>query len=129
MARPRFEAATGAIDGVNKIFLVTKPYDPGSLAVFLNGQLKRRDFNDGWEETSPTTGVFTMKEAPLPDDVVQAFYLDSTCSDYVVEQIKNLTARIRPQVKIAGQYRTRISIKGSYRTTARLYGKILHVSR
>lgn len=72
------------MDGVNVLFTTPTPYQPGSVAVFLNGQLKRADFTDGWLETTPSTGLITLLQAPLPaafgnpDDVVQVFYLDTS---------------------------------------------------
>ena len=82
MATPRFEVALGVSDGVNLVFFTpTAPYLPGSVAVFLNGQLKRADFTDGWVETNPVTGEVDLLIAPLggaPPDVVQIFYLDNS---------------------------------------------------
>lgn len=74
---PKFETASGAIDGLNTVFSVSSPYTVGTLAVLLNGQLKSADLEDGFSEASPPTGTFTMNEAPLPGDTVQAFYLDT----------------------------------------------------
>lgn len=71
------EVPSGAIDGVNTAFQTSKPYLPGSLYYFLNGQLKRPDLDDGFVETDPTAGKFQVKEAPLTDDVVQVYYLTS----------------------------------------------------
>ena len=76
MAQPRFEIAVGAIDGSNKIFRVSAPYVSSSTAVFLNGKLCRKDWDDGWEETSPAAGTITLKEAPLAGDSVQVFFTD-----------------------------------------------------
>ena len=66
------EAAMGPIDGVNTSFTVSAMYVPGSLQVWLNGQLKRKDFTDGWSEQG--SNKFKMNEAPLPGDVVQAYF-------------------------------------------------------
>jgi hypothetical protein len=74
----KFEVAAGAIDGVNVVFTVVAPYVPLSVAVFLNGQLKRRDFGDGWTETTPAAGVVTLAEPPIDGDVVQIFYIDAS---------------------------------------------------
>lgn len=74
----RFEVAIGPIDGVNQTFYAPTPYSPSSTAVFVNGQLQRIDFDDGWQETNPATGEFWLKIAPIPDDVVQIFYRDTT---------------------------------------------------
>ena len=70
------EVPAGSIDGANKTFTTSKAYAPGTLHVFLNGQLKRADLDDGFIEVNPATGVFEMKEAPLTGDVVQVFYID-----------------------------------------------------
>jgi len=84
MPSPRFEVPTGAIDDVNTVFVVSRPYQPGSTAVFLNGQLKKPDLIDGWVETDPAAGVITLTEAPRSTgiclDIVQVFYLDDSPS-------------------------------------------------
>lgn len=74
MALPRFEVALGTPDGSNTLFQTPSPYVPNTLAVFVNGKLYRRDWDDGWVETNPMNGVFTMKEAPLSGDAVQVFF-------------------------------------------------------
>lgn len=76
MALPHFEVASGPIDGVNQVFTVSVGYAVGSTAVFLNGQLKRVDFADGWVESNPAGGEVTLDQAPLVGDVVQMFFLD-----------------------------------------------------
>ena len=77
MSLPHFEVATGVINGVNTTFAVSMPYQPGTLAVFLNGQLKLGGTTDAWVESNPAGGQFTMNTAPETGDVVQAFYIDS----------------------------------------------------
>jgi hypothetical protein len=80
MPSPRFEVPSGAIDGVNKVFTLSMPYRSGTTAVFLNGLLQERNLDDGWVETSPDTGVVTLKEAPRGSghgpDVIQIFFID-----------------------------------------------------
>lgn len=78
MSLPKFEVPVGAINGVNTTFFVSTPYSSGSTAFFLNGQLKRIDFDDGWFETNPASGEVTAKEPPVTGDVVQIFYLDTS---------------------------------------------------
>lgn len=78
MPLPRFEVAVGPVDGVNTIFRVSTAYLPGTLAPFLNGQLKRADYDDGWTEADPPTGEFKLNEPPLVGDDVQAFFLDTS---------------------------------------------------
>lgn len=77
MSQPRFEVASGAIDGVNTTFTVSVAYTPNTTAVFLNGKLYRKDWDDGWVETNPTLGVLDLNEAPVPGDVVQIFFTDT----------------------------------------------------
>lgn len=77
MSLPRFEVASGAVDGVNKTFVVSVPYAPNTTAVYVNGKLYRRDWDDGWIETSPSSGVVDLKDAPIPGDVVQVFFTDT----------------------------------------------------
>ena len=81
MSIPRFEPVAGVVDGVNTAFTTSAPYQPGTLAAFLNGQLRKQSLVDGWIETSPTTGVFDYKQAPELGDVTQAFYLDTVPGD------------------------------------------------
>ncbi len=76
MASARFEVVAGTIDGANRTFYTSLPYGPGTTALFLNGQLKRADYDDGWVESDPGIGKIVLEEAPLPGDVVQVFYLD-----------------------------------------------------
>lgn len=90
---PKFEAAIGVIDGVNTDFSTSSRYVTGSTAIFLNGQLLRSDYANGWTETDPENGLFTMNEAPLAGDVVQVFYLDADfegASDTVVAPLRGI---------------------------------------
>lgn len=77
MALPRFEVALGAIDGVNRVFALPGGYIPKTTAVFLNGILYRRDWENGWTETDPALGIVTLNEAPLAGDTVQVFFTDT----------------------------------------------------
>lgn len=96
MPLPRFEIPLGAIDGVNKTFVVSTAYQPGSCAVFLNGQLKTRALDDGWVETNALLGIVTLKESPKnypgSPDVVQIFYLDTSPAlpEEVIEHISGV---------------------------------------
>jgi len=66
------EPATGLVDGFNTLFLSSSMYVPGSVQVWLNGQMKRKDWDDGWTELG--SNKILLKEAPIPGDVVQVFY-------------------------------------------------------
>ena len=61
----RLEQAIGVVNGINLDFEVPVAYMSGSLVVFRNGQQLKRELDNGWIETDPTTGKFQMKIAPL----------------------------------------------------------------
>jgi len=42
------EDAIGDIDGLNTNFSTSKIYIKGSLKVFINGMLRKSDWDDGW---------------------------------------------------------------------------------
>lgn len=78
MGTARIETGTGTIDGVNTVFFVSTPYKVGSVQYFLNGQLKVKEFDDGCVEISSLDREIHVKEAPLPGDVVQFYFIDTT---------------------------------------------------
>jgi hypothetical protein len=109
MASPRFEVPSGAIDNVNVTFTLSRSYTPGSVAVFLNGQLKRVDYDDGWIETDPVAGIVTLKEAPKaagtyePLDVVQIFYIDTEPLPPEIEAVAEaLPGVVEEEVDVVG---------------------------
>jgi hypothetical protein len=71
------EKALGSVDGSNVSFLTALPYLDGSVVLFLNGQGKRADYDDGWVETSSVSGLVTLKEPPRVGDEVFFFFLDT----------------------------------------------------
>lgn len=75
MANPRIADAVGLVDGVNKDFTTPTDFTSGSLEVFLNGILLRRQDDDGWIETG--TNAFQLKETPQPLDLIRVFYTDT----------------------------------------------------
>jgi hypothetical protein len=74
------EEATGTINGVNKDFQTSLPYQADTLRVWVTGILVRRGDDDGWTESDPSTGDFQMKEAPRiassPDDTLHVRYIE-----------------------------------------------------
>jgi len=74
---PLIQPMSGPVNGANTIFETPTAYVPGSVRVFINGQLKRVDLEDGWTELGGRR--VRLKEAPLPApgsvDVVQAYYI------------------------------------------------------
>jgi len=72
MLPPRIEVASGPINGANKKFATVELFVPGSLVVLLNGVALEGTLDNGWTETGGNE--FTVKEAPIVGDVIQAFY-------------------------------------------------------
>jgi hypothetical protein len=66
------EVALGVADGMNQVFQTPRPYVPGSVQVFIDGQLQRVDYDDGWIELGGRK--FQMKIAPVADSDVQVYY-------------------------------------------------------
>jgi hypothetical protein len=98
---PQFLVPDGSIDGVNTTFQTPTPYIEGTLAVFLNGQLKRQDFEDGWQETNPGIGIFDLNIAPIDGDVVQTFYLTMVDVGFRAEVVQ-LAASLREVKQLYG---------------------------
>lgn len=105
MPTPSYDVPAGAIDGVNKTYTLPVPYIASTLVVFVNGQLRKQDLPDGWLETSPSTGVLDLKEALLPGDVIQVYYLSAndTGSPLVVEVVL-LQGRITDETSLYGSF-------------------------
>ena len=73
VGNPIFEVALGTPNGVTTVFGTTAPYKPGSVQVFMNGALRRQDFQDGWIEIG--SQQVKLKEAPRVGDTVQIYYI------------------------------------------------------
>jgi hypothetical protein len=70
---PLFETPLEPVDGVNIDFTATTDYVPGSVRVFSNGLLLRRDLEDGWWEFPPRR--VRLKETPRVTDIIRLYYL------------------------------------------------------
>jgi len=67
----------GDVNGVNTTFSTPTVYTSGTIRVIVNGQVyEPNDDEYGWSEIN--TSTIQMSKAPLEDDVVQAFYQDTT---------------------------------------------------
>lgn len=62
----------GAIDGSNRVFKTSLPFDLDSLQVYCNGLNKLPDLDDGFEVLDSQT--FRMREAREDGDTVSATY-------------------------------------------------------
>lgn len=108
---PKFEQGIGTVDGVNVTFYTSVPYQTGTLAMLLNGQLKVGENDDGWFETDPSIGRVDLKEPPQPgdavepaDDVVQFFYIPADDTRLqIMDQITYLKGRLRDVHRLSGK--------------------------
>jgi len=111
MPTPRFEDANGVVDGVNTSFTTNLAYEPGSLEVFINGQLKRTQDEDGWTETGPQS--FELKEAPIiisgEPEKVRVFYRGADSPGTIAEnlvgvisEVEELTGTLQPVQELVG---------------------------
>lgn len=77
----------GSVDGVNKTFTTASKYVSGSIRVVVNGQVYEPDDDQyGWAEIDDQT--IEMVEAPLTDDIVQAFYQDKDSAHLGLDSVK-----------------------------------------
>lgn len=127
MPSPRFEVPSGVIDGVNTVYTVSRPYKPGSTAVFLNGLLQERNLDDGWFETDAVAGTVTLKEAPrfigACPDVLQVFFID-TSPALPETELCRIKGRIRSAPKLTGQLRDAQALQGRVAASGRLSGRV-----
>lgn len=66
------ETPTGAVNGSNTAFTTARPYIANTLEVFINGVKQKRGTH--FTETTPTSGTFTMGDAPLTGDDIMVNY-------------------------------------------------------
>lgn len=128
MAGPVFTVAVGAIDGVNVFFFTPTPYTPGTLAVFLNGVLLRKDYDNGWIDINPVTGAFETKEAPRTADTLQVFYLDTSSSTATSTEVTKITASIKSKDEVVGAFKTISSVSASLKEKETLSAAVKEIS-
>ena len=130
MPQPRFEIPSGAVDGANLLYTTSTSYKPGTLAVFLNGLLQEASLDDGWVETDPVAGTFTMKEAPRSSgpcpDVIQVFFLDTSPVSPETE-ITPITGTINAVDDLSGELLGLNCLFGAISAPVRLSGTFLGV--
>lgn len=66
------EVPTGSVNGSNTSFTTARAYVAGSLQVFINGVKQARVTH--FTETAPSSGTFTMGDAPLTGDNIIVSY-------------------------------------------------------
>jgi len=67
-----FRVLAGVVDGVNVNFETPAPYYPGSVRVFVDGQLKMQGFEDGWIELGYNR--VQLLDPPEEGSTVQAYF-------------------------------------------------------
>lgn len=85
-----YGSITGAIDGTNRTFQVSaNVYQPGKLVVYRNGVARIMGAGNEWEETDPTTGVFTFTAGnqPLVGETLMVEYQTSNVASTSETQI------------------------------------------
>lgn len=66
------ETPSGSVNGSNTAFTTARAYIAGTLEVFINGVKQARTTH--YTETTPSSGSFTMSDAPATGDVVRVNY-------------------------------------------------------
>jgi hypothetical protein len=114
MGQPVFATSLiGAVNGVNTTFFTPTPYVAGTLAAFVNGQLKTKTADDGWTETNPATGEFVYTDAPRTNDKPAAFYIDTGPDAIVLVEVESILGSIDDITPISGAIRTADPLAGS----------------
>lgn len=108
---PHFEPLTGTVDGVNTVFTTSTAYIAGATVLFLRGIPRRIDWDDGWFETNPATGVVTLKKPPLLDDDVQMLWLELVPVE-VGTEVTPLSGIINSLEELFGRVQDRGSLSG-----------------
>ncbi|MEE9358886.1 MAG: hypothetical protein V3U85_00230 [Hyphomicrobium sp.] len=99
-----FEPLTGVVDGVNPTFFFSVGYTPGTVVIYLNGQLLVTPAGNPWSESDPTTGEVTITNAkciPKPGDVIAGEMTD-TSPALPETEILELTATIEIEDELNG---------------------------
>jgi hypothetical protein len=122
---PRFEIPAGVIDGSNRTYTVSAAYRVQSTAVFVNGQLQRADFADGWSEVNPEAGVLLLTEAPLEGDVLQVFFINSGEGDLPESEVTPLKGTLKTTDDLSGRLVMASELRGLVAETNVLFGRAL----
>lgn len=69
------ERPAGAIDGANRDFTTSAPYQSGTLFVWQNGIVVRQADDDGWDSTGATT--FRTREAYRLGSTIHVRYIEA----------------------------------------------------
>lgn len=86
-------------DGTTTVYNVGEEYIPLSSIAFVRGLPRWRDNDDGYFETDPVLGTFTLKEAPLLDDEVAFSFIPGSETTQIVDEVILLVREESVQVR------------------------------
>jgi len=66
------EVPTGLVNSSNTVYTTTRAYIGGSVEIMVNGVAQARTTH--FTETTPSTGIITMSDAPLTGDIITVNY-------------------------------------------------------
>lgn len=90
MSLTLLEEAIGTVDGVNRTYFTQTPYVPGTVRLWLNGQLL---LEDCLVEVNPNTGEVLLDPGvlPRPGDIVQLLWRDAAS---VLSELDNVVTEL-----------------------------------
>lgn len=88
------ETPTGTVNGSNTAFTTARPYIANTLEVFINGVKQKRGTH--FTETTPTSGMFTMGDAPLTGDDIMVNYQFVQSSYGNADTVDGIHANVTP---------------------------------
>jgi hypothetical protein len=91
---PTDETPAGTVGGSNTTFTTSRPYVSGTLEVFINGVKQKRTTH--FTETTPSTGVFTMSDAPITGDDIMVNYQYATSVSGNAQSVNGYGANATP---------------------------------
>lgn len=135
MAGLHFEPLSGVVDGINAVFTTSTAYSPGTVAVYLNGQLILHPLGNSWLETDPTLGIITFEPGfiPVAGDVVAAAWCDTapdlietevTPIEGTIEEADSLTGMLSAELSVGGTLEVDDAVVGSLQAEASLAGAL-----
>jgi len=88
------EVPTGTVNGTNKVFTTSQAYVGGTLEVYVNGL--RQKGTTHFVETTPSSGTFTMDEAPITGDIIDVRYQTAVTGTGNADTLDNYHANATP---------------------------------
>lgn len=111
MSNSHFEQPIGVVDGVNLVYITSTPYKPNTLAVYVGGILRNAALANGFLETNPSNGTFTMKQAIGAGTDLQVYYWD-TLPESPHRSVSPLRGVLRVKEELIGKWREKDPLMG-----------------